>query len=388
MSAAHKSVLLIFFSTFLFACGGGGGSSASSLTNSSMANSSTDGAAAPSSGGAASGGAAQAVSQTSAPVTNACSNVTCAGHGTCSVASGGQAACSCATGFHVSGLSCIQDPPKLGQLLGVYCGNKPEDVSAFEIWLGHPVDGVLGYTGANGWADYDGSVSWAAGLWRPLNRRVLWSIPLIPNNGTLAAAARGDYNDHYLQAARTLAKFRPQDAEIYIRTGWEFNGSWFPWAANGKTQDFIGAFRQFVAAYRSVSNRFVFEWNVNIADGGPDPTSAYPGDDYVDIIGMDFYWDTKWYPADPAKAWNQMLKSKYGLQWHQNFAAAHNKRTAYSEWGVMSDNASFIQNANAWFASHDVVYQTYWNSNSAFKGKLSDGQYPQAAEAYRSAFAP
>jgi hypothetical protein len=349
----------MFLALALFACGGGG--SPSNGATQTATTPVSDGATT-SAGASASGNSSQSVSQTSAPTT-------------------------CDVGYHLSGLSCIQDPPKVGALLGVYVGNKPEDVTAFESWLGHPVDGVLGYTGANGWADYDGSVSWAAGLWRPLNRRVLWSIPLIPNNGTLAAAARGDYNDHYLQAARTLAKFRPQDGEIYIRTGWEFNGGWFPWAAYGKTQDFIGAFRQFVAAYRSVSNRFVFEWNVNIADGGPDPTSAYPGDDYVDIIGMDFYWDTKWYPADPAKAWKQMLKSKYGLEWHQSFAAAHNKRTAYSEWGTMTDEPTFIQSASAWFASHDVVYQTYWNSNSAFKGKLSDGQYPQASDAYRDTFA-
>ena len=62
-------------------------------------------------------------------------------------------------------------------LLGVYCGNDPRAIVAFEAWLGRPVDGVLGYTGGASWADYDGSVPWAADLWRALDRRVLWSVP-------------------------------------------------------------------------------------------------------------------------------------------------------------------------------------------------------------------
>jgi hypothetical protein len=32
------------------------------------------------------------------------------------------------------------------------------------------------------------------------------------------------------------------------------------------------------------------------------------------------------------------------------------------------------------------VYQTYWDANNDFMGKLSDGQYPHAGDAYRAAF--
>ncbi|HMJ15857.1 MAG TPA: glycosyl hydrolase [Polyangiaceae bacterium] len=284
----------------------------------------------------------------------------------------------------VSQGSCTDGKP----LIGVYCGNDPNAVLQFESWFGRPVNGLLGYTGAANWSDYDGSVGWAVGLWKQIDRRVFWSVPLIPTGATLEAAAAGDYNDHYLKAARTLATYRPQDPEIHIRTGWEFNGDWFPWSAHGKPQAFVGAFRQFVTAFRSVSNRFVFEWNVNVGDVGMNPETAYPGDAYVDIIGMDFYWNTEWDPADPIQAWNSMLNRSYGLQWHQNFAAAHGKRTAYSEWGVRSNNAGpYIERAKAWFTTHKVVFHTYWNSNSAFPGKLSDNQYPNAGAAYRAAFA-
>ena len=36
------------------------------------------------------------------------------------------------------------------------------------------------------------------------------------------------------------------------------------------------------------------------------------------------------------------------------------------------------RNAKAWFDSHNVVYQTYWNSNASFPGKLSDGKFPRS----------
>jgi hypothetical protein len=82
-----------------------------------------------------------------------------------------------------------------------------------------------------------------------------------------------------------------------------------------------------------------------------------------------------------------MVTRQYGLRWHQTFAELHGKRTAYSEWGVMSNQAGpYIEQASVWFKAHQVVYQTYWNSNSAFKGKLSDDQYPDAGSAYRSVF--
>jgi hypothetical protein len=274
-------------------------------------------------------------------------------------------------------------------LVGVYCGNVVADVQAFESWLGRPVDGILGYTGQANWTDYDGSVGWATGVWSAIDRRVFWSVPLIPTGATLADAAAGMYDDHYKKAAKTLAAFRPQDDKVNIRTGWEFNGNWFPWAAAGKAADFASAFQHFVTAFRSASNRFVFEWNVNMGGTDMNPADAYPGDSYVDIVGMDFYWNTQWDPTDPVQAWDKMVNQTYGLKWHQDFAAAHSKPTSYSEWGIMSDNAAYyIQHAQTWFESHHVVFQTYWNSNTSFQGKLSDGQYPNAGAAYKTAFGP
>ena len=176
---------------------------------------------------------------------------------------------------------------------------------------------------------------------------------------------------------------------IYVRTGEEFNGNWMPWSATGHEQEFVKAYRNFVEAFRSVSNRFRFEWNVNIRETRMNPADAYPGDDYVDVIGMDFYYNTKWNPTDPVQAWKEMVHGQYGLQWLEDFAAARKKPTAYPEWGVNFDGAGpYIEMAAQWFSGHNVLYQSVWNSNDDFPGKLTDDQYPRAAAAYIKSFGP
>jgi len=135
------------------------------------------------------------------------------------------------------------------------------------------------------------------------------------------------------------------------------------------------------------SDRFRFEWNVNVRETRMNPVDAYPGDDYVDVIGMDFYYNTRWNPTNPVKAWDEMVSSQYGLRWLEEFASAHKKPTAYPEWGINSDGAGpYIERAAQWFSNHNVLYQSVWNSNDAFPGKLTDQQYPEAASAYIKSF--
>jgi len=269
---------------------------------------------------------------------------------------------------------------------GIFVGNSSSALEQFEQWLGQDVDYVRVHGGKANWTDFVSSLGYVANQFENSGRDFLWSVPLIVQGATLADGADGDYNNYYVAAALKVLENSPDDEPIYVRTGEEFNGGWFEWAAEGKEQDFIDTYRNFVDSFRSVSDRFVFEWNVNIGQN-MDPATAYPGDDYVDIIGMDFYWDTRWDPSDPQQAWDHMVSREYGLQWLEDFAAAHGKPTAYSEWGVKSDDAEeYMQSAAEWFESHNVLYQAYWNSDSAYEGKLSDGSYPITGDAYREFF--
>jgi Glycosyl hydrolase family 26 len=216
------------------------------------------------------------------------------------------------------------------KILGVFFGNEPSAVAPFEQWFGRPVGGILAYGNHDNWEAFDSSIPYNVYLWSRTNRRVLWSIPLIVKGATLEQAAAGIYNDHYRRAAKTINAFRPGDTDLYIRTGWEFNGDWFPWAAAGKTAAFRGAYRQFVRTFRSVSPRFKFEWTPNIGNKGMNPEIAYPGDDVVDIIGMDVYYNRTWDSLSGKNAFNYKMTEQYGLRWHKNFSAIHRKPMAYS----------------------------------------------------------
>jgi hypothetical protein len=275
-------------------------------------------------------------------------------------------------------------------ILGVYGANSPSEITGFESFLGRNVDAIHGVVGMANWWDYTQSANWMANdLWKDLDRPVLWSVPLLvwDGNPTLAQAASGQFNNQYESVARSILASRSGDSDpIYIRTGWELNLPGFPWSAIGKEQDFIGAFREFVDSFRDVSGRFKFEWNINHSFG-PDPMKAYPGDNYVDVMGMDIYYNKGVHGNDAASAWNYALNAPFGLKWFEATADAHGKPTAYSEWGVDSnDGASYIRNMDAWFESHDVVYQSYWNSAPNGIGKLTDWHIPQASNAYRDAF--
>jgi Ca2+-binding RTX toxin-like protein len=274
---------------------------------------------------------------------------------------------------------------------GVYVGNSPAELQQFENWLGSEVDAVHGVVGFANWTDYTSSAKWMANtLWKGINEKVLWSVPIMVNDGvsSLATAATGAYNAYYRSVAQTLLASRGSDSDpIYIRTGWEANADWFPWSAIGKEASFIGAFRQMVDTFRDISPRFKFEWNINYSEGGLDPAKMYPGDAYVDVVGMDFYWTPEYQGSDPVKAFNAIANAKYGLQWLENFADAHGKPTAYSEWGINSNNApEYLKLVQAWFDNHDVAYQSFWDYTMDKVTALSHGENPTSGAAFKSLF--
>lgn len=275
-------------------------------------------------------------------------------------------------------------------------------LAQFESWFGRPAPAVLAYTGVANWTDYVGSVGWNISIWGNVDRRILWSVPLIPAKttgntpATLADAGKGLYNSYYKSVAEKLAKYRPHEPVLYVRTGWEFNGGWFPWTVHGgKGPDFIAAFRQFVTTFRSVSPRFRFDWCPAWGDqvwvnGKTVPLADYyPGDEYVDVIGLDVYDETKYTKIDdPVKRWKFALTRSHGLNWHREFAAQRGKPMAFPEWGVGDggDNPYFVEQFSKWIATNNVVYHIYWDSNSGYPGRLSAGKYPESGKKFKEVF--
>jgi hypothetical protein len=278
--------------------------------------------------------------------------------------------------------------PRLHRL-GVYVSNKTEHLDTFEAWLGRRVSLVGVFVGERDWQDFN--AVWLLDLWKAKGRELHWSIPLLVEGATLANAAAGDYDRHYSRIAREIARW-PGSGPLYIRTGWEFNFSWMKWAAAGKEAQYIAAFRRFVSCFREASTRFRFEWCPNIGDGRRlselmNPAAAYPGHNFVDVIGLDHYYKRKWESPDPLTAFKSQLTRPYGLRWHVQFAAWCRKPAAYSEWGVNSDGKGrYMRLFNAWVYANNILWQNYWDRSSVTDCRLSNGNFPQTGDGYIAAF--
>ncbi|MFC3124609.1 glycoside hydrolase family 26 protein [Pseudoroseomonas globiformis] len=273
--------------------------------------------------------------------------------------------------------------------LSTYAANDPALVGKFENWLGCRVDFLMVFTDQASWEGI-GWPSWFINQFKALNKPTLWSVAMIPRGSSLKEAATGKYNRYYVSAAKLLAQTKPfPDGTIPIRIGWEMNGDWFPWAAQGKEADFVATFRHIVDSYRSVSDKFRFEWNVNYGQR-MDVMKAYPGDNYVDILGMDFYWKPQYEGNDPVSAFEKMRDHRVGLRWLEEMAKQKGKPTAYSEWGVQGNNAApFIKLVRDWIAQHpNVLYTNYWNHDADYAGTLSSGRWPASEAAFKQAFCP
>ena len=273
-----------------------------------------------------------------------------------------------------------------GTANSVYILNSRGEIADAESWLGKPLDAVQLHQGVASWSDWLSSVSWVNKQLHDVDTPKMWSLGLIPWGANLKDAAAGSYDDKYSALAKTMVGLSSGDGPIYIRLGWEMNSKgWNPWGAAGQPDNYVGAYQHFVDQFRGVSDRFVFEWTPNI-NTGMSSEAFYPGDDYVDVIGIDFYYNVEWAPKDAASAFDWFVREPWGLQWQQDFAAKHGKPTAIAEWGLNADNAEFVKLVAKWALDHDMVYQNYWNSDAAFQGKLSSGQYPSASAAFVEAF--
>lgn len=105
----------------------------------------------------------------------------------------------------------------------------------------------------------------------------------------------GDF-DGYIRSWASGAK--AWGGPLYVRWGCEANGSWNEWdpGVNGNTAaSYIAAFRRVRSIFKEVgASNVTFLWTPMAAFTGSTPLqSIYPGDEYVDLVGIDGYnWGT------------------------------------------------------------------------------------------------
>jgi hypothetical protein len=78
-----------------------------------------------------------------------------------------------------------------------------------------------------------------------------------------------------------------------VRLGWEFNGTFMLWHASD-TKTWIACYRRAADGIRAGSPKALLDWTINthntpVSVCGGRSTNCYPGDAYVDVIGIDNY---------------------------------------------------------------------------------------------------
>ncbi len=115
--------------------------------------------------------------------------------------------------------------------------------------------------------------------------------PLTAPMAKIAAGSEDDYLKTFAKAVRTL------NLPVAIALAHEMNGGWYPWGPQKtKAADFVAAWRHihdvFVAAG---ATNVIWVWAPNVINPVPRVHLAplFPGDAYVDWIGMDGYYTHK-----------------------------------------------------------------------------------------------
>jgi hypothetical protein len=129
------------------------------------------------------------------------------------------------------------------------------------------------------------------------------SVPEMPDTSTLLVSWRGTFydeiNDGYWDrsiatAAKRLAR---HDRPVLLRWGWEMNGDWYKWGgdSNGRrTASYVKAWRRLHRIFgeegaTNVSWVWSPNWNSRPDLPWNDYRNYYPGDKYVDWVGVSGY---------------------------------------------------------------------------------------------------
>ena len=255
----------------------------------------------------------------------------------------------------------------------------------FAQWRGRALDMEVGWAPKSNWADF---VNFSANL-RYIANRPTWftiGLPMLTAEvaGQFANAASGAFDTYYQQFAQNMVDLNMGDS--IIRIGWEANGNWYPWAANGQVEAYKATFQRIAGIFKAASPDFKIEWS-NARKGNVLPvTQMYPGDDVVDFVGVSYY-DRFKHTATQAD-WKAGRDQKIaggpvGIGAWLGFAKAHKKFLSVSEWGVNNgydqgapmgvagDDPIFVSNMYAFFRANAryMAYEDYFNCPQSNSGE-------------------
>jgi hypothetical protein len=275
----------------------------------------------------------------------------------------------------------------------------------FEAWRGNRLMDVYTlFLRRNNWTQVIQTAQESVSRASTLGPRLVIAVPMLPKTqkGQLERCAVGAFDppirsvtDAMLSAGgQALAN---QGKPIILRLGWEANliAVGHPWRATGDGISWRDCFRRWVGILDPKVDhdadpltppqrrkRFLITWNM--ANRGTLPhtiENMWPGDDYVDIVGSQFYDRCPAMPENDEAAWQQRSDgidgygNPVGVQAWLRYARSKRKPYAVPEWGVGGprdvcdnpgrDSPFLIRKMFEFFRANaaDIAYEVYFNGH-------------------------
>ncbi|MET9729197.1 glycosyl hydrolase [Streptomyces sp. NPDC006458] len=283
-----------------------------------------------------------------------------------------------------------QPKPAFGAYLD-YGARGVARIAELSAWLGG-ADLRVGHTYLPGdrWSNIEGLPGfldvWADWRTEREDRMLVLNVPMLERNEAglsdaevrrlLRQGASGAFDRHFRTLAERLVELRVPDTVIVL--GWEMNGITYTHRCGPDPESWKAYWNRIVTTMRSVSGqKFIFDFTPSRGRDAIAWTQCYPGDDTVDIVGMDAY------DQPEGLSFDEQVKEPYGLQAHVDFAKAHGKAISYPEWGLFrnGDNAEYMRRMLAWMDEHKPLYNTV--TDYCPHGVWQCGQNPEASAVYR-----
>lgn len=282
----------------------------------------------------------------------------------------------------------LPEPGKIyhGVWLPVQEELNPEEIDAFQQQVGHPLDSIIYYVswGKQDWEWCEKQLQIAGQ--QELLLQIVWEPWLPGEENPLQAIADGKMDDHIRHFAGAAASF---GKPFFLRFAHEMNGDWYPWSGEQSGRDP----QLFIRAWQHVWNIFdeegaanaIWVWAPNYVSDPAESWNAmqhyYPGEEYVDWVGVDFY-GLKWtneYPED-------MLDETYILYAHSHpimIAETAASDPDGSLEGSANGKPLWIQRLFGILPLYPKVRAVYWfNEKKEADWRIQSEPYPDALNAY------
>ncbi|MGA4850246.1 glycoside hydrolase family 26 protein [Streptomyces sp. G5(2025)] len=240
-------------------------------------------------------------------------------------------------------------------------GELSEWLGGAELRVGHT------YLPGDRWSNIEGAPrfleAWAAWRKEKDDRLFVLNVPMLERNeegvsdrevaGLLRQGAAGRFDRHFRVLAERLVDLGVPDTVIV--PGWEMNGTTYTHRCGPDPESWKKYWNRIVTTMRSVAGQeFRFDFTPSRGRDAVPWTRCYPGDDVVDIIGMDSYDQPR------GMSFDEQVAEPYGLQDHVDFAAAHKKPISYPEWGLFrnGDNEEYMRRMLQWMDEKKPLYNT------------------------------